>query len=396
LCALHLFPPHEVHLGEEIERAKLHSQRGLAYSYYDYLIKQLANKGNRERIEFSFAPRELLAKKIGCANPNTTEFGMIIPVLNEYLDQIFHYYLSDQLHYQGLHAYLFIPLDKTANLPAQLIFRGTKGAISAHRNLDPTGVGKRVFDECAPKIQAMLENYALAEENPTIEIIGHSLGGTDAERTIILLTELSNAHLFTDIKLFAYCSPKLDHPTLLKWEKNLIDLEQAEKKPSIQLNFAYHEDDLIARTWIDHLSWPDSCYLIVSSPSGVTDTPKHHTVPFFKEGNFDHETENRNFVVYNSHPEERLLSHLQQLQELEETNLWYLYFKSYFVDVESPEDVQDRIDRIISEQEKFEQITRDSAEQPWWKWLSYFISPAQSTYGWLTGAEEEEDADNSE
>ena len=56
----------------------------------------------------------------------------------------------------------------------------------------------------------MLATYANTTKKAKLEIIGHSLGGTDAQRTLINLVDPENDFHFSEIALFSYSSPKLD------------------------------------------------------------------------------------------------------------------------------------------------------------------------------------------
>ena len=207
-------PQHKSHLGEDLFNAKKHREEFLAYTYYDYEIKQLVKQGDKTRPEFFLSHKEPLAKTLAYAQTNTVEVGMIAPIYNQNTKQLDYYQLQNKVCGPGLYSYLLVPLDSTSNLPAQLIFRGTNCAESLQRDAEYEGVGKKSFDKCAPKIQAMLATYANTTKKAKLEIIGHSLGGTDAQRTLINLVDPENDFHFSEIALFSYSSPKLDFNSL--------------------------------------------------------------------------------------------------------------------------------------------------------------------------------------
>jgi len=387
-------PQYETHLGAEIHAASLKKTPSLAFTYYDYAIKELVKQGDRSRPEFFMSPREALAKIFAYAAPNITKPGMVVPLYNEGTGELDYYQLSDQMHYKGLHAYFLTPFESDRDLPAQLIFRGSHDAPSIHRDFDPTGVGKQVFDECASKIQDMVASYAKRVENAKIEIIGHSLGASDAQRAIINLIDPTNKQQYNDIKLFAYCSPRLDQITIDRWFEKLKTLEAKEKKPQIQLNFAHHERDIVTWTGDANLSGNDdffipSNYLVVKSDSGLA-TPQHHTSSFFKFGKFNFDIDNRTFQFYKSFSEEELKRCIEKLAELEKTSGWYKTIMSYFIHVDTPEELQARIDELRAEQERRKDLNQDSSYGFIWSALTYTFQPfLYYAYGWFAGIKDE-------
>ncbi|MCB1075894.1 MAG: hypothetical protein KDK59_10270 [Simkania sp.] len=390
-------PNHEFPLGFELEEAGIHKRRSLSYTYYDYAIKKLMKEGDRSRPEFYLSHRELLAKFISYGDTFSTQKGMIIPVFNENTGQVDYYQLEAQVHLSGLHGYFLTPRNKDAGLPALFTFRGTDGGASKHRDLDPKGVGKQVFETCAPQIVQILENYAKNTVNPRLELIGHSLGAADCQRTLVELVKDERASLFQEIKLFAFCSPKLDTPTIELWQKRLNQIADQEKKPILRFSFSYHQNDIITWTGNANLKGTNSyfiqrSYLIVKSDSGISDTMLHHTAPFFRFGNFDFETDKRSFQFVQSYSQEDLDRLVHKLTELENTSSWYISLKSYFVEVETIEQIRQRIELIKQEQARFEEFKEKDSEQSWFVWsalgaLNYTLQPiAYYTYGWLIGA----------
>lgn len=363
-------------LGERLLEGKLYRTRSVSYTFYDYVVGELAKQGDKTRPEFLMAPRELIARTIAYADPTMTEVGMLMRRFDENTGKFDYYQISEQLHESGLHAYLLTPLDSRKNLPAQLIFRGTDCEYSTHRDLDPTGVGKQVFDRCAPEIQAMVARYAAKVKNPKVEVIGHSLGGADAQRAMIVLVDPANPFHLSEVRLFAYCSPKLDHPTYYAWQNHLKTLATHSHKPEIHLNFAHHESDLITMTGDEILSGIDEyyvqcSYLVVKSPSGYTNTKLHHTYPFFNFGNFDFSVDERFFEFFQSVSEEELSACIRKLEDLQNSYQWYLSLKRYFVTVENPEDIQKRIEELRAKRERLHDHNHRHLNQSWLVWSAH-------------------------
>lgn len=194
------------------------------------------------------------------------------------------------------------------------MFRGTDGLESAKRDiLDPEGIGKTVFNKAEEEIARMINSYCESTANPALEISGHSLGGIDAQRATVLCVKLFNDNSkqpisrLSRISCFAFCSPKLDAPTIDLWEVEIQKLKNSPLK--LEINFAYHESDIV--TWAGHknLSMPDelatntnlqATYIQVSSNSGYSATATHHRIPFFKGAKFDSSIDNRKYALYTS------------------------------------------------------------------------------------------------
>lgn len=87
------------------------------YTEYAHQLRNLQQKGDRSRPEFSYAPRELLAKSVAYANPQSVFDGAIISIFNQELGRKVFYCLEGQIHDNGLHAYLFVPIEKGEAFP---------------------------------------------------------------------------------------------------------------------------------------------------------------------------------------------------------------------------------------------------------------------------------------
>jgi hypothetical protein len=375
--------PDEIPLGQRLRELSLNRHHDLCYTYYDYAVKQLMKEGNRNLPEFPFASRELLAKTAYAAT-NSTQVGMILPVFNEKTGQLDYYQLESQLHKNGVHAYLFTPRRSQADLPAILTFRGTKGGSSHHRDLDPSGIGKQSYEACSEELLKMLTTYASRKKTPKLELVGHSLGAADCQRTLITLME-KDPSLFKDVALFSYSSPKLDTHSVKKWHRHLDQLVEEEAKvPTFHFSFAYHKKDLV--TWIGdaHLTgtskfFIEHTYLVADSNEGVLNIRHHHVVPFFENGNFNFSM-GRSLEMIKSYTQKDLELVMKKLEDLNHSSSWYLALKGLFFKVEKVEDLEKQIDQIKESREHIALIQTENHEPSWFIWsanqvLDYTLKP---------------------
>lgn len=352
------------------------------YTHYTHQLKRLQEKGDRSRPEFSYAPRELLAKSVAYANPQSVFDGAVIPVFNQELGRDVLYSLKGQVHDSGLHAYLFVPLERGGAFPAQLLFRGTNGYASVGRDLDAKGVGKRVFAANSDKIEALVKKANASK----VEVIGHSLGAADAQRAIALLVDPLRNFNFKELSLFAFCAPRLEIERVDQWKTDLKTLDEQNKHPIIRLNFAYHDSDAVTWTGDAYLSGAEldfiyTNYLIVKSESGALQTPKHHTTSFFLDGNFNFAVDGRTFQLLKSFPNSELAAELKKIEEIENSWQWWRGVKSYFVKVESKEEVQQRIDEMEKHQAEIKTVEKGGSQHSWvsysgWSTVRYTVQPA--------------------
>lgn len=311
----------------------------VAYTKYEYYINQLEKEAktltSEEKKLLPFASSEQLAKFVGYAKPDTLCEGMIIPVFTGY--NIEYYTLKNHINTKGLHCCLFTPLNKGLPLPAQMIFRGTDGIESLKRDLlDPNGIGKTVFDNYAPQIAKIVNSYCESTTNPVLEIAGHSLGGSDSQRATALCVELFNnpsslvevcnesfeaISRLSRISCSAFCSPKLDAPTIELWETEIEKLSNSQLK--LELNFAHHANDLVTWAGYQNLYIPDVknknfqiTHLLVNSASNCLSTNTHHRETFFKGAKFNTSIDNRHYTFYNNQELEELKARHIELQQI--------------------------------------------------------------------------------
>ena len=370
---LKLIDPAGKTLAEELYEA--HTAKTI--TTYDHLLNRLIEKGNRSAIEFPYASRELLARKFAYVSSKNVKVGALVPIFNHETGRVFDYLLKGQVHKNGLHCYVLVPLKDDPRLPVQLIFRGTSGRSSILRNLDPSGVGKRAFDSCVDEILSLLQDC----KNYKIEVIGHSLGAADAQRAMVLLTGTQTP--FRKLTLFAFCTPKLDVETVNQWKENLRSLPP---EMQIHLNFAQHEKDIVILAGDENISSGGSpqvhwnC-LNVHSESWSHYVQLHHTVPFFKDGNFDHDVDHRSFKLYWSRTRAELEKELEKLESLERSWWWIQWLKKRFTMVETREEVEKRIDQLQKEKAALDKMEKSYSNQSSTSYIitrsyGYTIQPA--------------------
>jgi len=377
---LKLIDPEGKSFSEELHDHHL----GKTFTTYDHSLRRMTQKGIRSRPEFPFASRELLARKMAYIEPRSVKEGALVPIFNHETQKVFYYQVKGQIHNRGLHCCVLVPLSSDPRLPVQLIFRGTSKDASIHRDLDPSGVGKKVFDDHAGEILKLLEGC----KNHKIEVIGHSLGAADAQRAIVLLTKPNRSKEFQKLTLFAYCSPKLDHATVNQWRENLKSLPL---KTQIYLNFAYHKHDIVTITGDVNISKEGSpqvhpIYFIVRSQSGMQHANMHHTVSFFKDGNFDDTVDGREFKHTRSISRKEHEDEVAKLETLDKGWWWLEWLKRRVIKVETREEIHERIERLCAEIKLFEEEEKSQIKQSKTSYIltsgyNYTVLPA-AYHGW--------------
>ncbi len=374
-------PLEELKVEFGFDKANYINRGATLFTHYSDQINRLQERGDRSRPEFFYASRELLAKSIAGTDPKSVFDGAVIPVFSEELGRRVFYTLKGQIHENGLHAYLFVPLKKGEKLPANLIFRGTKGHASFGRDLDPKGIGKRVFEANIDKIEALVKEAKTSQ----IEVIGHSLGAADVQRSVALLVDPNREFNFKEISIYAFCAPKLEIERVTKWKEELKILAEENKHPVIHLNFAHHEKDIVTWTGDSYLSGAEldfiyTNYLIVKSNSGALNSHIHHTSSFFLDGNFNFDIDGRTFELRKSFPNKELSSQLQKLEETKNSWRFWRGVKSYFIAVESEEEIEKRIEEMKGNQEDISALEKGGSQNSWivysgWSLVRYTVQP---------------------
>jgi Lipase (class 3) len=400
----HLLPNEKKILWEELEKSGIPlDNRILANEEYEYHIRKLA--GNLEKEEkcteedlklLSFAVSEQLARVLAYVEPDTICESMVIPIpVFTKQQDIVYYQLKDHINEKGLHCYLFTPLK--GDFPAQLVFRGTDDIESLSRDvLDLNGIGKTVFDEYKDQIAAMIETYCRTTEKPSLEITGHSLGGSDAQRATIFCLERFNQEnnngsisRLSRINCFAFCSPKLDQATVKSWEEQLDILKSHSSPPRIGLNFCYHKNDLLTQVGFkniyikENLSFLQENYLQITSDSGILATNTHHREPFFKGGKFYPGTDNRKYIHYNSRIFTDLKKKINLLQEFIEKESGIIFSNE---DLETIELSKQKLVKMKKNKEEIQSYQEGySSDSSWGIYFAYksLIAPAQWLFHWM-------------
>jgi len=324
-----LEPDNRMTLWEELQTTAVRDKKHFGYlCYYDSTQKtanrltpvdnsEVAQKMEAERSEEErivdkterlMANPEMRARLIGYTKPEMVHLGMVVPVIRSGSHRIVYYQLREKINEDGLHAYLFTPINRPG-CPAQLIFRGTAGPNSTKSDMDGSGVGKDRFDRLSPRIFNMVNQYLGENGEGSVEIMGHSLGACDTQRAAALLIDQvvkapeTLLGRLTGLKIFAYCSPKLDKETYAAWQRNCViqaDKGEKEAAPEIELNFAHNLYD--GCTWAGdfNLTGADRMhYLLVKGDRGVLGTWEHHSEPLFTpEGRFNFDKGGRTLTFF--------------------------------------------------------------------------------------------------
>lgn len=381
---------------------KTSDKKLMAYTRYDHTMDQLFSMADRTKPEFPFAPHEHLAKFVAYARPTTVQTGMIIPVFTN--NETVYYKVEGQINSQGLHAYLFTPVDGNPAHPAQLVFRGTHGYQSISRDMNLFGVGKAVFEKNVPAIIKMVQDAAA--KNPDglkLEISGHSLGAADAQRAMASLVDLivkEPSTKLSDLKLFAFSSPKLDSAAVQDWQKNIKTLADREHPPRIQLNFAEHESDIVTRAGDMNIGsanakFVEANYLLVKSKSGIANSHQHHTAPFFQFGQFDYQTDERTFLLFQDREYSQVLSQIGDLAEKqlgpEDQEGWRLLLNAEEAltaeERELAKEACKRLAVLDAEKSEIESSQKGAAQHSWLVWgASMVAQPLKLLVGLVTSA----------
>lgn len=184
--------------------------RGLAVWEFDCfnhdteIAKRLSYVDSVDKEQLQLSISEHVCKNIGYLE---LKLGMIIPMQTETNKRIY-YCVANKLKDKkdGVICSLLAPINEAQEnyssdnpLVLHLNFRGTQwqpgrkdSYESLQRDLDSSGIGKTSFDAREEEIIEMLAAYLRSSTVPWIKIVinGHSLGGTDTQRTMRLLAKV--------------------------------------------------------------------------------------------------------------------------------------------------------------------------------------------------------------
>ncbi len=211
--------------------------------------QSFAPSKERSTSKLELSDRESLARLVSYVIPKDVKTGTIIPYFDSKENRIIYYQINNQLHEDGLHAYLLTPLfEKDKDRPAKLLFRGTDDARSARRDVSlskrlEAKIGQTEFKDHFPKI------FPWLKEIKFLEIIGHSLGGCDGQRATLYLIENKQNTALEALSLFVYCAPKLNKSAYSR----PLKLEDG-KGLRLKLFFISHKKDIVPDFGFRHLS----------------------------------------------------------------------------------------------------------------------------------------------
>lgn len=118
-------------------------------------------------------------------------------------------------HENGMYGVLFLPVAANAKEPGKVVFRGTYDQASVKRDaenfLSMRGPGGQSFEKQKEKlVQEVLQKTPISVRN--LEFIGHSLGGADAQRMHISLTNAlgPDSKRFEKFSVYPFNSPGIN------------------------------------------------------------------------------------------------------------------------------------------------------------------------------------------
>lgn len=181
---------------------------------------------------------------------NDLKKGMIVKLPEK--DGSFRFYaVEDSVDNKGLISFLLVPMDSKNN-DVHLIFRGTYSGAQMGRDVDYSGVGKKVFEDYNESVVKMLELYASkCKGKMRLHISGHSLGACDALRALVLFLErLALAEQYSPltkiekITTTTHNAPRPEPEQNLRMKQALLKME----KKDLYKDF---EIDLLHIRWSD-------------------------------------------------------------------------------------------------------------------------------------------------
>ena len=254
-------------------------------------------------------------------------------------------------------------MKKSNQLPAIVIFKGTDDLSGFKRDIDFTGIGKKVYENYAHKI---VDNI-LALGSQDVEIIGHSLGGVDAQRLVVSLSEcvLQSAKI-NQIEMFTFCSPKLDGSTITEWKKCQLELETSKSDLGIDLHYIFHLNDIITWAGSSYLTGDryskiaTHCFVVASD--NLSDINSHHSNKFFKDGRFNYKIDGRTYQVYHSESNKSIDLYKQKIHDRTRTPWIINCISQVFIDPFSRESASKILDRIEIDKVEIERYLGNSRD----------------------------------
>jgi hypothetical protein len=170
-------------------------------SYANHLMK-LNQRSLALQLQYAIGASEHLGKRVCYSD---LEEGMIIPCKNQEGEQFF-YTVKKVIHddIEGFFNYILVPttpadqkiLDSSVE-DIRLVFRGSDTAGAWQRNFDPDGVGKSIFKHHTEAVLGNPEKVTIlgnlkevlesSRDGVRLSIDGHSLGGCDTQRGLVMV-----------------------------------------------------------------------------------------------------------------------------------------------------------------------------------------------------------------
>lgn len=229
------------------------------FSHDVYLLDVINQFIHLDLKDLPLSISEHLSKKLAY---NELKPGMIIPLFNSESKLCF-YHVANQLQYKndGVAAFLIAPMNTNNHFNKNatdifLVFRGTcpmpsqEGcAKSWLRDLEFRGIGKTSFLKRSDEIKLMVENYLLnSDSNINLHISGHSLGGCDVQRALLLVMkniDKEDGGLWSKVNKIivkTHNAPRVEVKTIEKFIEIHNSLERKNKNLQIELTHVRFKD----------------------------------------------------------------------------------------------------------------------------------------------------------
>lgn len=168
---------------------------------------------------------------------------------------------------------------KDKDIPLQVIYRGTNCKDSVLRDISPfetalhpffDGPGRVSFEKKRDEILAKMQEQAefltsQTSAKVTLEVMGHSLGASDAERTVEYLAyklRKEKNHPFEEVRMFAFNAPSIESDVARRFIKSLDKV-----KTPFNLHYLDAHHDLVQELGTKRLGY---CGASLSKPENLT------------------------------------------------------------------------------------------------------------------------------